>query len=169
MLVSLKSGEVYIVDLSGAQFGYHEPVLAVNNYFEMRAEAMGRVLPFGHQRQDFQEASKKGFTWASAIRAANEIMYEGFNDFVSKWEKLAMRLNTMLKLQDRAFIEKQKSLVLSVKRLMEKYKVYATQEGYCTVEKTLVPPETKEPTFKQAIEQDTKQDVEQDVANLLET
>ncbi|KAL8942158.1 MAG: hypothetical protein Q9211_001527 [Gyalolechia sp. 1 TL-2023] len=40
LTVTLKDGSVYVVDLAGAQYGYHEPVMPLKTYADSRARAV---------------------------------------------------------------------------------------------------------------------------------
>ena len=49
--ISFKSGKDYAVDISGAQFGFHEPVLPWAEYESQRVHKIKATYPLGHQKQ----------------------------------------------------------------------------------------------------------------------
>lgn len=87
--VTLKhSGEVYALDLSGAQYGYYDPVAPFETYLEERARAI--VAPehryLGRTRDALMERSSEPGSIGSAI-LLNHSVYPYLKLELSNWEK----------------------------------------------------------------------------------
>ncbi|KAL8647337.1 MAG: hypothetical protein Q9210_005618 [Variospora velana] len=135
LLVTLKDTSVYVVDLAGAQYGYHEPVMPIELYEISRAVEIlrNKSQRFGWQRQQMTEACTENGSWAVAIRCFNEILYQCFNDNVRIWQKLRMPLPAMLKGTDKDFRNIQPTFIKAVETALWQYKRLADGRGYFKV------------------------------------
>ncbi|KAI4110233.1 MAG: hypothetical protein LQ345_007038, partial [Seirophora villosa] len=136
LLVTLKDASVYVVDLSGAQYGYHEPVMPRKLYEESRAVQilLDKSHAFGWQRQRMKEActanSGPESAWGGVVFRCNEPLYQCFNDNVSIWQRrFCMPLPTMLKGNDKDFRNNQSALVTFVEASLCEYKRLADARG----------------------------------------
>ncbi|KAL9028106.1 MAG: hypothetical protein Q9196_003479 [Gyalolechia fulgens] len=141
LTVTLKDGSVYVVDLAGAQYGYHEPVMPLKTYADSRARAvrLDKCQPLGNQRQIIvNECSEKG--WTGLIRSVNEELYHRFNALITLWQKSHMPLPAMLRLHEKDFLKRQKSFLSSVEANFREYKRSAEESGRFKVEQVPLEP-----------------------------
>ncbi|KAL8833231.1 MAG: hypothetical protein Q9170_004395 [Blastenia crenularia] len=131
LIVTLKDGSRYVVDLAGAQYGYHEPIIPFNLYEEsgIRKVSMHKAQAVGYQRQYMQNLCKEKGTWQGAIRCYNEILYQCLNDQVKAWQSLVMPLPAMLRLGDKDFQKTKQTFVHCVDVAMREYKRLSDEQG----------------------------------------
>ena len=125
--VTLKNGSVYVLDLTGAQYGYHEPVMTLEAYKESRAEDVMwyKAQPFGYHRNFIKGQCKVDGSWTSAIRCLTEIFYRCLNDYIKAWQISNMSLPEMLKLRGDTFRANKESFIMGAKATLLKYKNFA--------------------------------------------
>ncbi|KAL9003550.1 MAG: hypothetical protein Q9188_003591 [Gyalolechia gomerana] len=135
VIVTLKDGSAYVIDLAGAQYGYHEPAMPIKAYERSRALKvwLNKSQSFGYQRRVAKDQCVQDGTWMGVIRRCNETLYQSFNDLVNTWQNLKMPLPAMLKLNNKEFLENQKNFLLSVKVGLREYKRLAEERGHFKV------------------------------------
>jgi hypothetical protein len=107
------SGEVYALDLSGAQYGYYDPVAPFETYLEDRARAI--VVPenpyFGGTRDAFMERFSEPGNIGSVI-LLNHLVYPYLKLQLSNWEKeIGIPVHKILSYpQEKFILERQKLL-----------------------------------------------------------
>jgi hypothetical protein len=103
-MVKLKhGGGLYALDLTGAQFGYHQPVVPFVEYSENRAESVWGFESFGSMKQKLlREKSEKSF--AGIVHGINAMTYPTMELGAKKWEEYR-KIDTMsfLKLPEEKF------------------------------------------------------------------
>ncbi|KAL8773311.1 MAG: hypothetical protein Q9209_001705 [Squamulea sp. 1 TL-2023] len=127
--VKLKDGSMFVIDLTGAQFGYHVPVMPINLYDKIWAEVSDSEQPFGYHRRYMQEIMKKD-TLQSQIRTSHETIYRYFNNAITAWEQSRMPLHAMLKLKEKDFFDTQQKLIHSVAEFVRRSKKRADEHGW---------------------------------------
>jgi hypothetical protein len=110
--VTLKdSGEVYALDLSGAQYGYYDPVTPFETYLEDRARAI--VVPenpyFGRTRDALMERLPGSIV---SVILVNRLVYPYLKLELSNWEKESrISVHRILRYpQEKFTLERQKLL-----------------------------------------------------------
>lgn len=163
LLVTLKDASVYVVDLAGAQYGYHEqPAMLVETYEKSRAGHIlhSKIHEFGWQRLQTEKACiTAGETWAGATRNYSEWFHQCLNQEVKDWQRLNMPLPAMLKANnDTEYRRNQLSFIQAVKAGLGDYKQWAAVRGHFEVEKIRIdhPPQhiatdskAREPTYEE--------------------
>jgi len=149
--IKLKGGgEEYILDLSGAQYGYHEPVISWVDYIESRAGAAWGDIDcklcnrgFGGGRHSLLLAAKRGIPKAGGQKFSHltQIAYNHFFFSVEfdkgavRWEKdHGLTVGEMLPMAPDAFEFNRKQLVKYITnelrcRIGEARKEYAKGSG----------------------------------------
>lgn len=135
VIVTLKDGSAYVIDLAGAQYGYHEPTMPIKAYEHSRALKvwLNKSQSFGYQRRVAKDQCVQDGTWMGAIRGCNEMLYQSFNDLVKTWQSIKMPLPAMLKLNNKEFLENQKIFLFSVEVGLREYKRLAEERGHFNV------------------------------------
>lgn len=117
--VTLKSGDVYAVDIAGAQYGYYEPVVPIAKYMDHRV--IGNIVArhFGYTKDKYpQQAMTSGGLFA-VLYKVNSLLSEVLTDSCGEWEKSrACKLPDMLKLGDKAFEPKEGLFFAAMERIL---------------------------------------------------
>ena len=114
MQVTLKSGEVFIVDLTGAQYGHYKPILPLKIYLEQRANSVHEGFPLWFRRSKIVRGCEGNLTWPDVIRKSTERVYKYFNAVVMEWQDTDMLLPTMLRMKEDPYLAACKRLTIFV-------------------------------------------------------
>lgn len=126
--ITLKNGEIYIIDLAGAQYGHYESVVPVDTYFQTRAGSVLERRIFGHQQRLLKQACGAP-TWRGAILDCNEQFHRGLNLSIDVWQKENVSLDSMLNLAEKHFLQRQRHLIAFVDEKLREYKEWAEIGG----------------------------------------
>ena len=126
--MTLKGGEVFIVNLTGAQYGHYKPILPLKAYLESGAEKTLKGRPFGFQRSRMVKACEVDPTGRVVIRKSGEQVYKCFNAAVMKWQDQEMLLPAMLRLKEEPYLASSERLTTFVHDLVTTWKK-RTEEG----------------------------------------
>jgi hypothetical protein len=126
---TLKSGEQYVLDMTGAQYRWPETVAPWDYYRDIRINEIKQVLSFGGTVTYCKQTLER-------LGGTREWMYNvdtqfatGLDEVVLAWQKMNMPLNTMLKLPEEEFMVKQKAFVEFVEDLLQEYKALNERDG----------------------------------------
>ena len=99
--LSLKNGEIYVLDIAGAQHGYHDSVFPGDQYVESRVLAFGKSEAFGQtQKYLLSDETCSRLTVIGAVWTMHKGFARIFNAAVVDWQKENMSLGEMLKLPE---------------------------------------------------------------------
>lgn len=110
--VTLKSGECYALDFTGAQYGYHEPVIPWDLYVDTRVECLTRTQHFGCKEgillsdQDCAERSDLG-----DVRKLDRVFTMLLNEALDVWQKQNLSFSALLKLPEDTFQQRQSEFI----------------------------------------------------------
>ena len=127
--VTLKSGERYAIDLTGAQYGYQEDCMPWDDYFATRVEAIVDIKPHGHAKDRLaNEARSKGFP-LSLLQGLGAYFANDLRLSIVMWEKSGGDTKVLLTLPEKEFKAKKEDLLGLVKRLMKQSREDSIQHG----------------------------------------
>ena len=112
MKVTLKSGEVYAIDITGAQHGYYDAVYLWDQYLQTRVKTVGKVMSFGSLK-----AKYCGPEWCDlpgcngAIKRVHKAFAEAFDHAVGEWQKKGVKVAEMLRMGEEAFVRTREELI----------------------------------------------------------
>ena len=125
----MKNGETYVLDMTGAQYGWSEAVTSWPLYNASRVRKCEEALPFGGTR-DFckAQASKSGGQrqWTRRIKEQFAGTVDGA---VDRWQKDHMSLTELLRLPEQGFQKNQASLLDAVQDLLQRHKNFQEAQG----------------------------------------
>ena len=106
--ITLKNGEKYALDLSGAQFGHSDPLLPWERYVKTRAEYIEETKPLGsyRKRTKFLWKPKSG---GEGIVNCDEEIARIVNAAIDEWQKTNGTLRDLLRLQEKQFMAKREA------------------------------------------------------------
>lgn len=126
--VVLKSGEAYVVDLTGAQYGHYESVVPSDTDFQTRANSVLERQTFGHQ-QRLMTAACGPHSWTGVIRDCNKKFCQCLNTMIDEWQKENILLIALLKLPRNQFLQQQRQLTAFVDEILRDFKQWAEKGG----------------------------------------
>ena len=131
--VTMKNREKYVLDMTGAQYGWYEAVTPWPVYNASRVRSFTEVLPFGSAR-DFLKARavKCGGQW-QWIRSIKDQFAEVVDRIVVRWQKDHISLTELLRLPEHDFQKNQASLVDAVEELLQRHKKFLEAQGIFNV------------------------------------
>ena len=127
--ITSKNGDKYILDLTGAQYGWQETVTPYDIYQQTKVRLVKKVLPFGFIRQFCKEgAENRGGMekWHHDVDVGFETV---LNDVMKSWQQGNMPLSTLLRLPDDQFERQQAGLLETLEAGMQGYKQLMTESG----------------------------------------
>ena len=102
------------MDITGAQFGFYDPVTPWVSYQQTRIETLGKIRPLKHLRDSHRLPSKdfseeKG--WDATRKALNGSFAKIFGSASKSWQVQNGPFSAMLKLREGTFRQKQGNLL----------------------------------------------------------
>lgn len=123
MQITLKSGEVYAVDVTGAQHGYYDSVYPWDLYLQTRVRSLGEVLSSGASKTKYCGADRcdePGFR--GAIRTAQRGFAEIFDRAVGEWQEKGIKVVEMLRMGEEEFVRTREELMVYVDGVLQDHK-----------------------------------------------
>ena len=127
--VVLKNGEKYILDLTGAQYGWQEILTPYNEYQQSKIRLIKEVLPFGGTRQFCKERAEDSGGMAKWNHQADIGFETALNDLLKQWQQRNMSLTTLLKLPDDQFRRQQAGFLDMLGAGMQIYRDVMVESG----------------------------------------
>ena len=127
--VTVKNGDVYVLDMAGAQYGWHEPVIPWQLYSASRVRGIKSVVPFGETRVFCKQRAQNLSEQQNWIHSIKESFAESVDDAVAKWQMANISSSDLLRLPDQEFLERQASLLDAVDGFMQQYKTFSESQG----------------------------------------
>lgn len=127
--VTMKNGEKYTLDMSGAQYGWHECITPWQLYKSSRVRKVKEVVPFGHIKVFCKtRASKMGKKqeWCHGIKGN---FATSMDEAVAWWQRSNISSTDLLRLPEDEFQKSQASLLRCVDELLQRYKVFQESKG----------------------------------------
>ena len=127
--LTLKNGDRFILDLTGAQYGWPEILTPYKIYQQSKIRVIKEVLPFGGTRR----FCKKRADNSGGMAKYNHQVDIGFetvlNGLLSQWQQGNMSLASLLKLPDDEFGRQQAGLLDMLEAGMQKYRDFIIKTG----------------------------------------
>lgn len=127
--ITLMNGEKYIVDLTGAQYGWQEVVTPLEMYQQSKIRLVKEILPFGGTRQFCKERAENTGGMAKWNHRADTAFETALNDLLKSWQQGNMSLSTLLRLPDDQFEKQQAGLLEILEAGMQIYRNYMIETG----------------------------------------
>ncbi len=127
--ITFKNGDKYILDLTGAQYGWQKIVTPYDVYEQSKIRLISQVLPFGGTRQFCKERAENTGGMAKWNHRADTGFEVALNDLLKLWQQGNMSLSTLLRLPDDQFEKQQAALLEMLEAGMQIYKKAMTETG----------------------------------------
>lgn len=112
--ITINEDEDYALDVTGAQFGFYDPITPWIYYQQTRIETLGGIRPLKHLRDSHRLPSKdfsKKNGWDVTRKALNGQFAKIFGSASKSWQVKNGALSAMLKLSEEAFRKRQGELL----------------------------------------------------------
>ena len=127
--VTTKNGETYALDMTGAQYGWCEPVISWPLYNASRVRKFEEILTFGATRILHKARAVKSGGQLQWNRDIKEQFAEVVDGAVDRWQKDHISLTELLRLPERDFQKSQASLVDAVADWLQRHKNFQEAQG----------------------------------------
>ena len=127
--MTIKNGETYVLDMTGAQYGWSEAVTSWPLYNASRARSCKEVLPFGGTRDYCKARAVKSGGQEQWNRGIKEQFAETVDGAVGLWQKDHISLTELLRLPEHIFQKNQASLVDAIEDLLQRHKNLLEAQG----------------------------------------
>lgn len=126
LMVTLKDGEMYAVDVTGAQYGYYDSVYPWDQYLQTRVQTSGQEVSF----RSFGSLKTKyhGAVWCAtpgykgAVRTAHREFATTFDRAVDEWQGKGVKVVEMLRMGAEAFVRARGELMGCVAGALQEFK-----------------------------------------------
>ena len=129
--ITTRNGEVYALDMTGAQYGWTECIVPWKIYADSRVREVKNVVSFGGTRVwSNTEAKKMGgqHQWVHSIRMLFAQVVDGA---VMLWQRGNMLTTDLFRLPEQDFQKKQASLLDAVEELLQReIAIQDSQRGF---------------------------------------
>ena len=128
--VTLKSGEEYVIDVTGAQHGFHKSLYPWHQYQQIRIKDVKRVLAFGTSSAKYSGAEwglEPGYR--GSIRRATKEVAVVFDRAVGEWEGKGITVGEMIRMNDEAFETTRGEMMGYVGGVMQEHLARSEREG----------------------------------------
>lgn len=129
----MKDGSTYVLDVTGAQYGWHEYVMPWQSYNISRIREVLDVRPFGGTTLYWKsKTTELGglFQWRVGITDCFALEVTGA---VVWWQRHNISLNTLLRLPEHEFLKNKASLLNRVDDILQRSKAFRESRGYFEV------------------------------------
>jgi len=131
LLVTLNNGEIYVLDLTGAQYGhYDETVLPWQAYKSHRVLTISRRVPFGYSKINRELEALMISGWKGKRMGIYQSSLQQLYAASSTWQRENLSLQDMLELSDMAFSSKQREFVQYLKAHLQTHKASLQAEAF---------------------------------------
>lgn len=125
----MKNGETYAVDMSGAQYGWHECITPWQSYNSSKVRKIRDVSPFGRTKVFCKMRADNMGTQQQWIHGMQENFTRCMNDVVAAWQMSNIPCADLFRLPEHDFQHRQASLLYCVDELLQRYKAFQASNG----------------------------------------
>lgn len=129
LLLTLKNGEKYAIDVSGAQYGWKETVVPWDAYKDSRVRNITERVDFGQAVQRVRVQAEREGELRKWTQGIIEQFTNVLNDALSIFLGIRMKFDTMLGLSASEFKKQQEVLFDLILQRLEAYKNYGEELG----------------------------------------
>lgn len=119
--VTTLSGEHYALDLTGAQYGWTEPVLPWDTFLASRVGRIDKIEYFGRYKTYVKAKNLSLGKERTYIHSINEDFEDKLMKFLRSWAENDIPLAALLLLPEKEFQERQEGLVKDTDWVMQLY------------------------------------------------
>lgn len=127
--VTTENGETFAFDMTGAQYGWHEPVTPWQLYNTSRVRAIKEVVPFGETKVFCKTRAKTSGKQQEWIHVIKNKFAECVEVAMVAWQREHISMGALLRLPEPEFRRGQDSVLDLVKHFMQQYKDIQESRG----------------------------------------
>lgn len=110
--VTLTNSEIYALDITAAQYGWHESaVMPWPTFFEQRVKVINEIRNFGETKRVLKAEAQAAGRARIFCQRIREYMEKGFNNNLSEWQRNNISFKAMPRCSEEEFKIKQDSLL----------------------------------------------------------
>ena len=112
--ITINEDEDYALDVTGAQFGFYDPLTPWASYQQNRVETLGKIRPLRRLRDSHRLPSKdfsQKHGWDATRKALNRQFARIFGSASESWQAQNGALSAMLQLGEETFRKRQGQLL----------------------------------------------------------
>ena len=128
--VTLTSQEQYAVDLTGAQYGYHEECLPWEDYVTARVDRIIEINHFGATEKWLAEDTPKCPYPASLVRSMSLSFFNEMEGCIKVWEGCQGSVSALLALPEEEYAAKKVSFLDFIKTYMNYAREECIRQGF---------------------------------------
>ena len=136
--IRLKNGESYVIDMTGAQYGWYETTTPWDIYERNRVLSIKGVHPFGYNRHVCTNKAEELGGQAKWYHDADATFSRALDDIAAGWQQGNLSLGTMLKLPDVEFGKEQAAFLESLEGSLQKFKDDLMDKGALDIQDDIV-------------------------------
>lgn len=128
--VTLKNGEQYAIDLTGAQFGNYETIVPWELYAGSRVRRILQKGPLGSNKTRLEHRNNsqpQGWIFTERVVKAFQAQFE---TAVARWQSENLRLDVVMGLPAESYMSKRRALVEQVEEALQKCRDAGNQSGW---------------------------------------
>ena len=126
--ITLRNGEMFALDLSGAQYGYSDPLSPWERYMGDRVRDIEDMKPLGCYRKRSKHLWEPQCE-SEGVKTFNEEVADVINAAIDEWEETRGRLGKMLRLEQDNFIRQRDDLFYIIEQSIEAKRSLLEQAG----------------------------------------
>ena len=126
--ITLKNGEEYALDISGAQYGFPQPLSPWKHYIDAHVQNIEDVKPLGYHRKQFKFV-RKPERGCNGVKTCDEEIAEVVNAAIEQWQKANGKLRDLLRLHEGMFIRKRGALFQFIEEKLDENRGILEEAG----------------------------------------
>ena len=124
-----RNGEVYALDMTGAQYGWTECIVPWQIYVESRIREVKDVVPFGGTKVCSNMKAKETGGQYQRVHNIKVLFAQVVDGAVMLWQRGNILTTDLFRLPAQEFQKKQASLLDAVEELLQKEKAFQESQG----------------------------------------
>ena len=119
------AGEIYALDMTGAQYGWTEPILPWDVFANTRLRTIDHVDSFGWHRPYYKNRCHSSVVGYKGYHDVMEDFGRALDDYIGKWQKKNVSLQALLNLPQDQFQAKREALMAYMESSLGMYRKVA--------------------------------------------
>ena len=127
--ITMKNGEVYAFDMTGAQYGWDECITPWNLYSNSRIRELMEIVPFGETKVRYKMKANNTGGQSKWIRQIKDCFARYVECAMTLWQRDNISMTSLLRLPEAEFQRKQAYLLDAVEDAMQRTKAILESHG----------------------------------------
>lgn len=127
--ITTRTGEIYALDMTGAQYGWTECIVPWSHYVKSRVREVKNVVPFGETKVWCLKRAKETGGQYKTVHDIKVLFAQVVDCAVMFWQRANILTTDLFRLPEQEFQKKQASLLDAVEELLQKEKAFQESQG----------------------------------------